>query len=263
MTEPLYLAEEVKETRCRRGPAFPFLRVNRQHIDPLSFHCPSDLPLDEGCNHEGEKIDVNKADDPWRTLQVDGCHCVFGLQVLEAALQVRLVAIDLQHLDSLFRLAREVGDQGEDPVSVGLLADTDGVIRYLDLVECLADPLVGVASLWPPRSKSSGRAEVTCFQIDSQELLALAFSKDLLRRSANLFACLELPLVQAFGQVFQCGFGFLDSSFTTLPVVLRFRGAPDPDQPKPVLALLGAHGCRGVGIDPVCAIRTSDDENDP
>lgn len=48
-----------------------------------------------------------------------------------------------------------------------------------------------------------------------------------------------------------------------MPVVLRFRGAPDPDQPKPVLALLGAHGRCGVGVDPVGAIRTFHGKDDP
>jgi hypothetical protein len=110
---------------------------------------------------------------------------------------------------------------------------------------------------------SSGRAKVICFQIDSQEFLALAFSKDLFRRSANLLACLELPLIQASGQFLQRAFGFLDTSFTTAPIVLSFSGAPDPDQAKPVLTLLGAHGRCGVGIDPVCPIRTFDGENDP
>src|SRR6266542_457680 len=105
MTEPFHLAEVVKETRCRGSPAFPLLWIDRQNLDPLSFHCPSNLPLHEGCNHKGEKVHVNKADDPQWTLQVDGRHCVFGLQVLEAALQIGLVAVNLQYLGSLFCLS--------------------------------------------------------------------------------------------------------------------------------------------------------------
>lgn len=102
---------------------------------------------------------MNQADDPLWAFQVDGRHGVFRLQVFETPLQVRLVAIDLQHVDGLL-LGRKVGDQGEDPVSVGLLADANGILGHLDLVECRTDPLVGVASLWPPRSKSSRHAEV-------------------------------------------------------------------------------------------------------